>query len=263
MASRDNSLCIQELLRVLSRIQGVCTKMASCIALCVYLGFLVGCDTTRNGILGQGLHVSAKDEKPAQRSSKPATTVVGNYVIEQDGQIITAKDAATGQAVASNTDAAAVIQGRLDTLTRGGRVLIRPGTYTLSHGLKVRHSNVTIEGEGYFNTVLRLGDNVNDNVIEVVPPVPPANKTETQLEKPPSPPKLYYFACRNFRIDGNRKRNTKGSGIIGPMSRAAFSDLCLGNIAEDGLHYSGDGVGVKIDRLRHDQHHNTGSILAI
>nr|WP_319491751.1 right-handed parallel beta-helix repeat-containing protein [uncultured Desulfobacter sp.] len=171
-----------------------------------------------------------------------------SYIIEKKGMMVSAIESQTGRTVDSRADAADVIQGRLDALPpSGGRIFLRLGTYVLSHGLKVRSSRTVIEGEGYFNTRLRLGDNVNDNVIEFMPRV---NLSQDEIvTKRKWNAVLSYVACRNFTVDGNRKHNTKGSGIIGPLTRSIFTDLHVLNIAEDGLCFPWGGTGHKLTRL--------------
>lgn len=171
-----------------------------------------------------------------------------SYIIEQQGQTILVKDASTGQTIGSGADAAAIIQDRLDAMSDGGRIFLRAGTYSLSKGLKIRHKHITLEGEGYVSAVLRLGDNLNQDVIEVVGPPPRAGSPDSDPTNPSRIPTVSYLAFRNLKIDGNRQHNTQGCGVKGPMHRCLFQDVHICEVAEDGIRSPRCGTGLKVTR---------------
>lgn len=76
----------------------------------------------------------------------------------------------------------------------GGTVHIKAGTYTISSTISL-YSNMTIEGEGIGNTIIKQGSGVNDNVFAI------SNKSK--------------ICIRNLSIDGNQTNNASGdNGIL-------------------------------------------------
>jgi len=79
-----------------------------------------------------------------------------SYTIWRDGDYYYAKNA-YGAIDYSGTDAASVIQSAISALmTRGGKVLVKAGTYILTKAVQL-YSNTVLEGEGN-STVLKVGD---------------------------------------------------------------------------------------------------------
>jgi parallel beta-helix repeat protein len=123
-----------------------------------------------------------------------------SYLIWTEGSTVYAKNGLTGTIDYSGKDAATVINNAITAAydNGGGLVFIKSGNYRLSSSI-IMKSYVTLEGEGWgeksASTVLRLADNVNDDVI----------KTLQQ--------KNHHVTIRNLQIDGNQGYQTAGSGI--------------------------------------------------
>jgi len=123
-----------------------------------------------------------------------------SYIIWAEGLTIYAKNGSTNIIDYSGQDAAIVINNAITaTHNRGGGIVfIKSGNYTISSSIILK-SYVTLEGEGWGEqkaaTILRLADNVNDDVI----------KTLQQ--------KNYHITIKNLQINGNQAHQTAGSGI--------------------------------------------------
>jgi len=93
----------------------------------------------------------------------PATA---SYIIFKKGNKTYAKNGTYGHIEYESTDAATTIQSAIDSLTSGGKILIKAGEYEITSTIKVGEA-IAIEGEnrGYRNsqpaTRLRLSDGAN------------------------------------------------------------------------------------------------------
>lgn len=79
------------------------------------------------------------------------------------------------------------IQAALNTLTSGGKLILRAGTYTLGDDVVVSNSNVTVEGEGNAS-ILKAGQASSANCLKV---------TGNNIQ------------IRNLQIDGNKSNVTQ------------------------------------------------------
>jgi len=139
-----------------------------------------------------------RDQGSTQNFQHPA--LEANYLVWTDGSMVYAKNGFTGVVDYSGNDATIVINNAIMATYNkgGGLVFIKSGNYSLSASIILK-SYVTLEGEGWGEqtapTILRLGNNVNDDVI----------KTPQQ--------KNYHMTIRSLQIDGNQGHQTAGSGI--------------------------------------------------
>ncbi len=85
-----------------------------------------------------------------------------SYIIFKDGNIIYAKNGITGKVEFQGSDASVVIQSAIDTLTNGGKIFIKAGTYTINSNITVPQGLI-IEGEGEQATMLGLTGDPNFN----------------------------------------------------------------------------------------------------
>jgi parallel beta-helix repeat protein len=98
----------------------------------------------------------------------PATLAVRKrptltYVVQQVGGTVQAAPIQAGSpSTISDQDAANVIS---KALAVADAVWIRAGTYTITRKIAVRRSNVELYGDSNSSTILRLGDNVLQNVL--------------------------------------------------------------------------------------------------
>jgi len=126
-----------------------------------------------------------------------------SYIIYKSGSTIYAKNGTTGIIQFSGTEAATVFQSCIDTLAAtniegtAGKIFVRTGIYTINSTILIT-GNLTIEGENRSSTCLKLGNSINDNMLEW-----DATK-DTQ----------YFFVLREMMLDGNRDNNTLGNGIF-------------------------------------------------
>lgn len=128
---------------------------------------------------------------------------------------------AKGDGVTDDTNA---IKAVLNTLVGGvGGIVYFPfGTYIVSETIMVG-GNVTICGDGVFNTILKLADNSNCDVI--------SNDENTVM---------YYVSIHDIGIDGNARNNSSGSGILlHNASDSQIYNVRIANFKEDGIHLAG------------------------
>jgi parallel beta-helix repeat protein len=152
-----------------------------------------------------------------------------SYLIWTDSSTIYAKNGLTGIIDYSGRDAATVINKAI-TATHdegGGLVFIKSGKYSISSSIILK-SYVTLEGEGWGEqkapTILRLADNVNDDVI----------KTPQQ--------KNYHITVRNLQIEGNNAHQTFGNGIMIYAADRSVIEFCMIKWCKDsGIFTSGYG----------------------
>jgi parallel beta-helix repeat protein len=152
-----------------------------------------------------------------------------SYLIWTDGSTIYAKNSLTGMISYSGSDAATVINNAITATydNGGGLVFVKSGNYSIGSSI-VMKSYVTLEGEGCgFDkaaTVLRLADNVNDDVI----------KTPQQ--------KNYHITVRNLQIEGNNAHQTSGNGIMIYSTDRSVIEFCMIKWCKDsGIFTSGYG----------------------
>jgi len=86
------------------------------------------------------------------------------------------------------------IQDAIDSLpTTGGTIFIRNGTYTITSVISVNKANITIIGENYKNTIVKIGDSTNIDAFDIT---------------------VGDFRIKNLQIDGNRTNNSSsGNGL--------------------------------------------------
>jgi len=70
-----------------------------------------------------------------------------SYIIFQESGKVYAKNGRTGQIEFSDADVATVIQSAINTLTNGGKIVIKSGYYELLNTIQL-HAGISIEGEG-------------------------------------------------------------------------------------------------------------------
>ena len=156
-------------------------------------------------------------------------TLEASYLIWADGSRVCAKNGLTGMIDYSEKDAAMVINKAITAAHNkgGGLVFIKSGNYSISSSIVLK-SYVTLEGEGWGEqkapTVLRLADNVNDDVI----------KTPQQ--------KNYHITIRNLQIEGNNAHQTFGNGIMIYATDRSVIEFCMIKWCKDsGIFTSGYG----------------------
>lgn len=152
---------------------------------------------------------------------------------------------AKGDGVTDDTNA---IKAVLNTLVGGvGGIVYFPfGTYIVSDTIMVG-GNVTICGDGVFNTILKLADNSNCDVI--------SNDENTVM---------YYVSIHDIGIDGNAKNNSSGSGILlHNVSESQIYNVRIANFKENGIHLTANDYSLSPMifncYIRGDDGYTTGS----
>lgn len=152
---------------------------------------------------------------------------------------------AKGDGVTDDTNA---IKAVLNTLVGGvGGIVYFPfGTYIVSETIMVG-GNVTICGDGVFNTILKLADNSNCDVI--------SNDENTVM---------YYVSIHDIGIDGNAKNNLSGSGILlHNVSDSQIYNVRIANFKKDGIHLTANDYSLSPMifncYIRGDDGYTTGS----
>jgi len=131
-----------------------------------------------------------------------------SYVIFKDGLSVYARNESTGQ-IELNGTAVYVIQAALDALPAfGGRIHIKTGIYIIDNTIRIKKSNVMMEGNGW-GTVLMLQDNTNSDLI-----VNDAVDAKQNIEG---------IILSNFAIDGARTRQLSGGHGIRLNGNATYS----------------------------------------
>jgi parallel beta-helix repeat protein len=151
------------------------------------------------------------------------------YLIWTSGSTVYAKNSLTGTIDYSGSDAATVINNAITATyyNGGGLVFVKSGNYSLSSSVILK-SYVTLEGEGWGEqkapTLLRLADNVNDDVIKT-----PQHKN-------------YHITVRNLQIEGNNAHQTSGNGIMIYSADRSVIEFCMIKWCKDsGIFTSGYG----------------------
>jgi hypothetical protein len=118
-----------------------------------------------------------------------------SYTVFIDGTTIKARNGTTGAIDYSGTDAAWVIQSAINSLSNGGKIFIKRGTYLISQTL-TNIEGIFIEGEGFGTggTTLQLNADVN------------------MFNVPGQASGAKYTTIANINLEGNAKN---GSAIYG------------------------------------------------
>ena len=127
---------------------------------------------------------------------------------------------AKGDGVTDDTNA---IKSALNDLVPGvgGTIYFPTGTYIISETILIG-GNVTIYGDGVFNSLIKLADNSNCNMI--------SNDENTIM---------YYIIIHDIGLDGNAKNNTSGSGILlHNVSDSQIYNVRIANFKDDGIHFT-------------------------
>ena len=127
---------------------------------------------------------------------------------------------AKGDGVTDDTNA---IKSALNDLVPavGGTIYFPTGTYIISETILIG-GNVTIYGDGVFNSLIKLADNSNCNII--------SNDENTIM---------YYIIIHDIGLDGNAKNNTSGSGILlHNVSDSQIYNVRIANFKDDGIHFT-------------------------
>lgn len=127
---------------------------------------------------------------------------------------------AKGDGVTDDTNA---IKSALNDLVPavGGTIYFPTGTYIISETILIG-GNVTIYGDGVFNSLIKLADNSNCNII--------SNDENTIM---------YYIKIHDIGLDGNAQNNTSGSGILlHNASDSQIYNVRIANFKDDGIHFT-------------------------
>ncbi|MHA1289763.1 MAG: hypothetical protein ACTSPB_20460 [Candidatus Thorarchaeota archaeon] len=123
-----------------------------------------------------------------------------SYVIRKNGSYYEAINGSTGKidyggqnnaGGVDGTDAAAVIQAAVDTLTNGGKILIKKGKYDINSRIEIRSEGLIFEGEGASDSGVTIFNVTNDTIGDAI------------LWNPDDSSSYATFVFKNFRIDGN------------------------------------------------------------
>jgi hypothetical protein len=82
-----------------------------------------------------------------------------SYIIFIDGNYIKARNGKTGNIDYSGVDAGVIIQNVINALTNGGKIFIKRGEYDIDLEITIAISEISIEGEGKWATVLKATGN--------------------------------------------------------------------------------------------------------
>jgi parallel beta-helix repeat protein len=116
-----------------------------------------------------------------------------SFLIEKRGNLIVAQDG-RGRIQCSGTDAASVIQSAINSLSNGGKILIKRGQYIISSSIVPKYG-VVLEGEGW-DTELYLANGVNVKMFDI------SNSTADEVQ------------IRNMRLNGNKDNQTATCDVI-------------------------------------------------
>jgi hypothetical protein len=167
-----------------------------------------------------------------------ASYVIFGEDLDGDGvsDVIYAKNGLTGEIEFQSNNASYVIQSAIDNLINGGKIFIKAGVYIMTTPILIDEKHwLTIQGEGYL-TVLKATDGLNDDVIKTSP------------DKGPS----WYVTLTNFKIDGNKEKNTKGNGMNISLRRSVIFNIYIKDVKEDGINLWGlPGTSPQGNRISH------------
>ena len=133
---------------------------------------------------------------------------------------------AKGDGVTDDTNA---IKSALNDLVPavGGTIYFPTGTYIISETILIG-GNVTIYGDGVFNSLIKLADNSNCNII--------SNDENTNM---------YYIKIHDIGLDGNVQNNTSGSGILlHNASDSQIYNVRIANFKDDGIHFTANNYSL-------------------
>jgi hypothetical protein len=83
-----------------------------------------------------------------------------SYIIFNDNGVIKVRNGKTGNIDFSGTNARVIIQSVVNALTNGGKIFIKRGEYDIDSEITIAISEISIEGEGKWATVLKaIGNN--------------------------------------------------------------------------------------------------------
>jgi hypothetical protein len=169
-----------------------------------------------------------------------------SYIVFQDGSLTKMKNCTTGHLDFQSTNASAVIQYALDN---GNFTFLKAGEYvvdglTFTYPINDGH---TLKGEGRFNTILKLRDGANNDVINAYD----VNK----------------ITISDLFIDGNNAENTVGNGIVfdAPnyvQSYSTLERLAIWETPEDAIAIGGYVLGVHMNDIEINAPNGTGIGLA-
>lgn len=133
---------------------------------------------------------------------------------------------AKGDGVTDDTNA---IKSALNDLVPavGGTIYFPTGTYIISETILIG-GNVTIYGDGVFNSLIKLADNSNCNII--------SNDENTIM---------YYITIHDIGLDGNAQNNTSGSGILlHNANDSQIYNVRIANFKDDGIHFTANNYSL-------------------
>lgn len=133
---------------------------------------------------------------------------------------------AKGDGVTDDTNA---IKSALNELVPavGGTIYFPTGTYIISETILIG-GNVTIYGDGVFNSLIKLADNSNCDII--------SNGENTIM---------YYIKIHDIGLDGNAQNNTSGSGILlHNASDSQIYNVRIANFKDDGIHFTANNYSL-------------------
>jgi len=158
--------------------------------------------------------LSANYNLNSSQRNFPNVAFEASYIVWSDGSIIYAKNGSTNMIEYSGADAANVINAAITAVHNrgGGKVFIKAGNYTINASIILK-SYVTLEGEGWGEkaaaTILRLADNINDDVIR------------TPMQK------NFHISIRYLQIEGNNAHQTRGNGITIYAADRSVIEFCM------------------------------------
>ena len=133
---------------------------------------------------------------------------------------------AKGDGVTDDTNA---IKSALNDLVPavGGTIYFPTGTYIISETILIG-GNVTIYGDGVSNSLIKLADNSNCNII--------SNDENTIM---------YYIKIHDIGLDGNAQNNTSGSGILlHNANDSQIYNVRIANFKDDGIHFTANNYSL-------------------
>ncbi|RLF92637.1 hypothetical protein DRN52_07670, partial [Thermococci archaeon] len=132
------------------------------------------------------------------------------------------KTIASGEA---GVDDASVIQSALDVLVEGETIFIKAGTYEISETIIIK--DIKLRGEGRYQTVLKLADGANTNLIE----------SKSYHEN--SPTVEWGIYIEDLYLYGNKTNNATGGAIYLRTWGAVLRNLRIREFKGHGIAISG------------------------
>ncbi len=149
-----------------------------------------------------------------------------SYIIFKDENTIYAKNGMTGKIDFQGSDASMVIQSAINTLTNGGKIFIKAGTYNISSSILISKDSIAIEGEGK-STILKLSNGATNVSLFNI------SRGSTRT---------LYIDIRNMLLDGN-KANASGTAIEARnIWYSILENLWIQSFANNGIDIE-DAVG--------------------